>query len=475
MDFREHRVTDLAAMVRSRTLSAWELTAAALERIEHLDPELNAWVTVDAERAFAAADLVDKRLTEGEAVGPLAGIPIGVKDLEDAEGFPTRFGSRLSDDTPAIGDSVLVARLRAAGCVVIGKTTTPEYGHKGVTESPLTGVTRNPWDTGRSPGGSSGGSAAAIASGMVPLATGSDGGGSIRIPAALCGFSGLKTTQGRVPIGGPTPPGSGILTVKGPMTRVISDTAAVLDVCVGPHPTDAFSLPRSGSPWHEAAAAHRLPSRVVWSPTLGFASVDREVAAQCEAAVTTLEEAGVEIVLLEDLWADDPLMPWYVTWATLRARAQGHLVDTPSWKQIDPSLRLQIEHGLTTSGLDVIGAIDAIHDLSLQLDRAFEQAPILLTPTCAGQAPVVGRDGTIDGEEVPGWVSFTYGFNLTRNPAGSVRCGFTSDGMPVGLQVVGRQLADVAVIQTVAALEDVFGTAEQAPTGAVGDHRPTGS
>lgn len=458
MDFREHRVADLATKVRTRELSARELALAALERIEALDPMLNAWVTVDGERALADAAAVDERLVAGDGVGPLAGIPIGVKDLEDAAGFPTRSGSVLSDTSPAVGDSVLVARLRAAGCVVLGKTTTPEYGHKGVTESPLTGATRNPWSTERSPGGSSGGSGAAIASGMVPLATGSDGGGSIRIPASLCGFSGLKTTQGRVPNGGPTPPGSGFLTVKGPMTRLIADTAFALDVCVGPHPTDAFSLPRAGSPWFEAASSARLPNRVVWSPTLGYADVDREVADVCTSALAQLESAGVEIVVLDDLWPTDPLMPWYVTWTSLRARAQGQLVDTADWEKIDPSLRTQIEHGLTTSGLDIIGAVDAIHDLNLQLDRAFEQAPVLLTPMCAGQTPFIGHNGTINGAEDPGWVSFSYGFNLTRNPAGSVRCGFTADGMPVGMQVVGRQLADVAVIQTMAAFEDVFGT-----------------
>lgn len=409
------------------------------------------------------AQSVDDRLMSGQGVGPLAGIPIGVKDLEDAAGFPTRYGSLLSDDTPAIGDSVLVARLRAAGCVVLGKTTTPEYGHKGVTDSPLTGSTRNPWSTDRTTGGSSGGSAAAIASGMVPLATGSDGGGSIRIPASLCGFSGLKTTQGRVPNGGPKAPGSGFLTVKGPMTQHIADTAFALDMCVGPHPTDAFSLPRSGSPWFDAANSPALPTRVVWSPTLGYANVDPEVAAQCEAAVNQLADAGVEVIVMDDIWADDPLMPWYVTWCSLRARAQGHLIDTHHWKKIDPTLRQQIETGLTTSGLDLIGAIDSIHDLNLQLDRAFEQAPILLTPMCAGQTPEIGRDGLIDGKEAEGWVSFSYGFNLTRNPAGSVRCGFTADRMPVGLQVVGRQLSDVVVIQTMAALEDIFGTAEVAP------------
>jgi len=463
MDFRKHRLTDLAAKVRNRELSARELAAAALTRIAEVDPELNAWVTVDAERALSEADGVDQRLVAGDAVGPLAGIPIGVKDLEDAASFPTRYGSILSSDVPAVGDSVLVARLRAAGCVVLGKTTTPELGHKGVTESPLTGATRNPWSTERSPGGSSGGSAAAIASGMVPLATGSDGGGSIRIPAALCGISAVKTTQGRVPNGGPKAPGSGILTVKGPMTRLIADTAAALDVCVGPHPTDPFSLPRSGSPWHEAAAAPRLPSRVVWSASMGFANVDREIAEHCEAAIATIEAAGVDVVVLDDLWAEDPVEAWYVMWSSLRARAQAHLIDTPDWEKVDPSLRIQIEHGSTTSGVDVIRAIDAVHELNLQLDRAFEQAPILLTPMCSGQAPKIGHDGTINGETDPQWVSFSYGFNLTRNPAGSVRCGFTADGMPVGMQVVGRQLADVAVIQTIAALETVFGTEPLAP------------
>ncbi len=463
MDFREHRVTELASKVRSREISAVELTRAALDRIDATNDSLNAWVVVDGPRAMAEARSVDDRLVSGQGVGPLSGIPIGVKDLEDAAGFPTRYGSLLSKDEPAVGDSVLVARLRAAGCVVLGKTTTPEYGHKGVTDSPLTGSTRNPWSTERTPGGSSGGSAAAIAAGMVPLATGSDGGGSIRIPASLCGFSGLKTTQGRVPLGGPTAPGSGMLTVKGPMTRRIADTAFALDVCVGPHPTDAFSLPRSGSPWFEAANAPQLPTRIVYSPTMGFAKVDPVMAATCEAAVRQLEASGVEVIVMDDIWADDPLMPWYVTWSSLRARAQGHLVDTHYWKKIDPTLRAQIEAGLSTSGLDIIGAIDSIHDLNLQLDRAFEQAPILLTPMCSGQTPEIGHGGIVDGEESESWVSFSYGFNLTRNPAGTVRCGFAPDGMPVGLQIVGRQLADVAVIQTMAALEEIFGTDQVAP------------
>ena len=465
MDFRQHRVVDLASQVRNREISARELTAAALERIESLDPALNAFVCVDGDRALSDAATVDQRLVAGEGVGPLAGIPIGVKDLEDAAGFPTRYGSLLSSDLPAEGDSVLVARLRAAGCVVVGKTTTPEYGHKGLTESPLTGVTRNPWNTDRSPGGSSGGSAAALASGMLPLATGSDGGGSIRIPAALCGLSGLKTTQGRVALGGPTPPGSGLSTVKGPMTSNIIDTAFALDMCVGPHPTDAFSLPRSGAPWFEAATSSRLPSRVVWSPTMGFADVDDEIAVTCEAAVEQLASAGVEVSVVDDIWAEDPVNPWFAMWTALRARSQGHLLDTPQWEQIDESLRFLIKWGLDVKAADLVGAIDAIHMLNLDLERAFEQAPLILTPACAGQTPEVGRDGLINGEEQPSWVSFTYGLNLTRNPAGSVNCGFTADGMPVGMQVIGRQLDDVGVIQAMAAMEQVFASERLAVVG----------
>ncbi len=465
MDFRSHRVVDLAANVRAGQISARELTQAALDRIEELDPQLNAFVSLDGERALAEAADLDQRMAGEGTVGMLAGIPLAVKDLEDVAGFPTRFGSMLSSAEPAVGDSVLVARLRAAGCIVVGKTTTPEFGHKGVTESLLSGVTRNPWNLDRSPGGSSGGSAAALASGMVPLATGSDGGGSIRIPSALCGMSGIKTTQGRVPNGGPTAPGSGLLSVKGPMTRVIADTAFVLDACVGPHSTDPFSLPLAGAPWYEAMASARLPAAVVWSPTMGFAEVDSEIATICQAAVDQLAAAGTEVRQMDEVWPADPVEPWIAMWTTSRARTQGHLLGTPDFEQVDESLRTQIEWGMGVSGVDVARAIDSVHELSLLLDTAFEQAPVLVTPICAGQTPLVGHSGVINDLEVLGWVGFTYGFNMTRNPAGTVNVGFTADGMPVGLQVVGRQRDDVLVLQTLAALEELYGTDHRAPIG----------
>ncbi len=456
MDFRDHRVIDLASAVHSGRKTARELAEAALARIEAHDNRLNAFVCVDAERSLAEADEVDARLRDGHAIGPLAGIPIGVKDLEDAAGWPTRYGSLLTSDEPAEGDSVLVARLRAAGCVVIGKTATPEHGHKGKTDSLLGPGTTNPWNVDRTAGGSSGGSAAALAAGLIPLATGSDGGGSIRIPAALCGFSAIKTTAGRVPNGGPTPPGSSVLSVKGPMALRTEDTAFVLDSVVGPHPTDPFSLPRSGSPWYEALATRRLPTRVAWSPTMGFAEVDAEVNAACRKAIDALSDAGVNVVEVADIWAEDPVLPWWNLWTALRARKQGHLIGTPDWAKVDPSLQFQIEWGMKLTAVDVVDSLDQIHNYNLQLDVAFEQAPLLLTPMCAGQTPTLAGEGTINGVEHQGWVSFSYGFNLTRNPAGTVNCGQTSDGMPVGLQVVGRQLDDVSVIQAMAAFETLL-------------------
>ena len=200
----------------------------------------------------------------------------------------------------------------------------------------------------------------------------------------------------------------------------------------------------------------RLPNTIVWSPTMGFAEVDREIAAICARAVEQIAAAGVEVIEVDDIWPQDPVLPWWNMWTALRARTQGHLLGTPEWEQIDESLRFQITWGLGVTGVQMAQSLDAIHDYNLLLDRAFEQAPLMLTPTAAGQTPFVGHDGTINGEEVPGWVKFSYGFNLTRNPAGSVNCGYTADGMPVGLQVVGRQLDDVGVLQTMAALEEVF-------------------
>ena len=298
MDFRTTSVSALVRSVRSREVSARELTQAALERIDALDGNYNAFVALDGSRALHEADALDAKIASGADPGPLAGIPIGVKDLSNAVGFTTTYGSVLhADDPPATADDPFVARLRAAGCIVVGKTNTPEFGWMGNTTNALFGPSRNPFDPSRGPGGSSGGTAAALAAGMVPLATGSDGGGSIRIPSACCGLSGMKPSLGRVPAGGPNPPGWIDLSTNGPMARTIADVALALDVAVGPDPTDLRSLPRPEASWLAALHDPHVPVRVAYAPTLGYATVDAEVRAACDRAVGVLESLGAEVTV----------------------------------------------------------------------------------------------------------------------------------------------------------------------------------
>ena len=467
MDFRETTVADLAARVRGGEVGSRELVQAALDRIEALNPQVNAFVAVDAEAALRDAAAIDELVAAGEDPGPLAGVPIGVKDLEDATGFVTTMGSATrADGPPAAVDSILVARLRAAGCVVVGTTNTPEFGWKGDTENPTFGATRNPWELGHSAGGSSGGTAAALAAGMVPLATGSDGGGSIRIPAAVCGLSGFKPSLGRVAVGGPHPPNWADLSVKGPMTVTVRDAALALGPSVGPHPTDLRSLPMPPAGWLDGLTDPHPPRRVAWSPTLGFAPVDGEVRATCEAAVRRLEALGTEVVEVETVWSEDPVVAWFGLTAVATYRTLRDFEGTPEWEGIDPGLRDQMAFGKDhVSAPDVLVAMDVAHRLNVALVELFHDVDYLLTPTCAGQTPAPGEYGTIDGHPEVNWVRFTYGFNLTRSPAGSVCAGLTAAGLPVGLQVVGPQHADAGVLRLMALLEDTIAFDRVAPVG----------
>jgi Asp-tRNA(Asn)/Glu-tRNA(Gln) amidotransferase A subunit family amidase len=470
VDFRDVTIEELVSAVRARRTSARELAEAAIANIERLNPVLNAFCAVDRAAAFADADAIDARLRRGDPVGPLAGIPLGVKDLEEARGYVTTFGSDLHKaDAPATYDSVLVARLKAAGCVVVGKTNTPEFGHKAVTDNVPFGFTRNPWNLEHTAGGSSGGSSAALASGMVPLATGSDGGGSIRIPASLCGFTGFKASQGRIPLGGSKPPGASVLAVRGPMTLRARDLAVTLDAVVGDESTDPYALEHPGYSFRAALDGANQPPAVVWSPTMGFAEVDAEVRSACEAFVARLAGSGVTVIERERIWDRDPNGRWFVLWATLRARAQGDLLGTPSWERIDETLRATIEYGLGVSGIEYARAMDACHELNLGLEAAFAQAPFVLTPTCSGQVPREGATGgVVNGLDSPAWVSFTAAINMTRNPAGTVCVGRTAAGLPIGLQVIGRQRDDLGVLKTLCFFEDLAAVKHDAPHGIEG-------
>ena len=418
--------------------------------------ELNAWVTVDAEQALEDARAIDDAVAAGWPVGPLAGIPFGVKDLQDVAGLRTAHGSLLrADDPPAEADSLLVARLRAASAIPLGKTTTPEDGWMGDTVGPLTGATRNPWDPSRSPGGSSGGTAVALAAGMVPLGTGSDGGGSIRIPASICGLAGLKPSHGRVPIGGPTPPGAGLFAACGPMGVRTRDTAYALASCAGPDPLDPFSLPSGGLDWRIPDQPD-LPARVAWAPNPDW-PVDSGVAAACETAVGRLADAGTEVVVVERLHRHPPLLDWWVAWTAYHNRAAGRHRGSEAWDRIDPGLRAMMDQAeQRVTHVRLLHALDQIHHHNADVEAVLARAPVLLTPTVASETPRSGRNGTIDGVETRQWAPFTQVCNLTRHPAGSVPCGTTKAGLPVGIQVIGAHNADTEVLHTMAALEALW-------------------
>jgi aspartyl-tRNA(Asn)/glutamyl-tRNA(Gln) amidotransferase subunit A len=467
MDFRRVTLTDLAAEVRAKKLSARDLLTHALARIEALNPDVNAFVAVDGEGALAAAHRIDDAVAAGHDPGPLAGIPIGVKDLDHCAGFVTTHGSAVFASTPASTvDSPLVARLKAAGCVVVGKTNTPELGWKADTDNVTFGPTRNPWNLDHSPGGSSGGAAAAVASGMVPMATGSDGGGSIRIPSSCCGLSGVKPSLGRVPSGGASPADWQDLSTKGVLARTMHDIVAALKVAVGPDPTDLRSLPRPEASWTAALDEARVPVKVAWSPTLGYAPVDREVRDLCERALHLLDGLGVEVIEVDSVFDQDPVSDWLTMAIAYNLRTLAPYRGTEVWSKVDPLLAAQVDWAADNlDALALVKAQDACHRLNLRLVELFHDVRLLLTPTCAGPPPprALEGQGLINGDVDANWVRFTYPFNMTRSPAASVCVGLTASGLPVGMQLVGPQHGDLVVIRSAAALEAAIGFDTLAP------------
>ncbi|HEY5979688.1 MAG TPA: amidase [Microlunatus sp.] len=443
---------DTAAAVRSGRTTAVASTESALERIGRLNPALNAIIAGDADRALTQAAEVDHRVAAGEHL-PLAGVPLAVKDTEDTVGYRTTYGSRLFADNPfATDDSVLVARLRAAGCVVVGKSNTPEFAASADTSNLVFGSTRNPYDTDRLTGGSSGGAAAAAASGMVPLATASDGGGSIRIPASACGLPGFKPSLGRVPDGGPHPVDWPLVTTRGVITRTVADLVATLDVVVGPERTDLRALPAPCEPFSVGVSRSGLPRRVAWSPQLGYDWTEPSILATCTAAVERLAAVGVEgqwseellqlaqVVEIDRVFDTEP----YDAWGPLIAAYVQRSVGALDRSLLTEEVRHGIEDADRLTARDLLAAEDTCHQLNLQLTKVFETCDLLLTPTLHRDPPRFG--------ETVSWIRATGVFNLTRSPAGTVPVGLSEAGLPVGLQIVGPQHDDVGVLALMAYL-----------------------
>jgi Asp-tRNA(Asn)/Glu-tRNA(Gln) amidotransferase A subunit family amidase len=449
---------ELAALVRAGTLSPVDLVRSALERIDTVDRDINAFVALRPEEALADAARQADRLARGEEVGALAGLPLGVKDLEDAVGLPNTHGSLPFKDHRPRRDSIQVERLKAAGAIVLGKTNAPEFGYTALTKNLVYGVTRNPWNLERTPGGSSGGSAAAIAAGLVPLATGSDGGGSVRIPACFVGAFGFKPTFGMIP-DGPYEMQPWIDTVcQGPITRTVRDAALYLDAVVGAHPLDPTSLPHPGYSFADRLEEPPRRRRALFNRTLGYARVEPDVMRQVESAVAALAEAGYEISERDDVFPDVAL-DWAIlsgneNYAQIAPHVEAHR------KEFGRSFLAGAERVREVSADRLGVAYRRRAELNQAIERCFAEADILLTPTLPIEAFAARGPfpDVVDGQPISSplaAIAFTYPFNMSGHPAASVRAGLTDAGLPCGLQIVGPRHRDDWVLQAARAYERV--------------------
>jgi len=457
-----HSAAAIAAAVRSREISCVESVTAALAAIASVDDDLHAFCTLDGEVALAQAAALDARLARGEAGGALAGVPVAVKDLIATRGLRTTFGSPLYADFVPDQDDVAVERLRAAGAIVIGKTNTSEFGYGPVGHNALFATTRNPWNPALTPGGSSAGTAAAVASRAVPLGLGSDGGGSVRIPAALCGLVGVKASWGRVPLhpgcrDERLPGASGWESLEhiGPIARHVGDAALALSVVAGPSDRDRHSLPTQSGTFRIAAPETLRGARIAYSASLGFAQPDAEIAdIVARAARHFAATVGGELVEADPPVGDpqaafEALVALDTDRAGLRrlAAAGGHAFTGPLGRLLATNWTAD----------DFTAAILARKRIANAMSHFMAGFDLLMTPTTATAAFPADTDGP------EAWTPFTALANLTGQPAASVPAGFTADGRPAGLQIVGRHLDDAGVLTACAAFEAVLPWAHVLP------------
>lgn len=443
---------ELRDLIQRREVSPVEVVQSSLDRLAEVEPAINAFVQVTTDQALAAARSVEQRLARGEPVAPLAGLPISVKDLIAVKDARLTFGSRAMADNVSAVDAPSVARVRRGEAAIVGKTTTSEFGCKGVGSSPLTGITRNPWDLGKTPGGSSCGAAASIAAGVTPFGLGTDGGGSIRLPASLTGLFGIKGHFGRVPVF-PTS-ATPTLAHVGPMARTVRDAALLLQVISGFDARDPGSI---AEPVPDFLAECEMPPRglrLAWSPTLGYARPNPEVLALVEQAVRAFEAMGCEVEPVEHVF-DDPLDMFkaeFFAGAGTRLRP----VLTERRELLDPAVARTLDEALSQTMDDYYASVFRRYDLRTRMCAFFERFDALLTPTL----PVAAFDAAADFApglgtgDLIGWIFYTYPFNLTGLPAASIPAGFTRAGLPVGLQIVGRHLGEALIFRLAAAFEE---------------------
>ena len=462
--------TRLAEEIRTGELSPVELVQCVLDRIAAAQPMLNCFITVCADQAMAAARAAEAALRPGAALWPLHGIPFTVKDLIDTAGVRTTQGSIAYRNRVPTADAVSIARLKEAGAILVGKTTTPEFGHGPLTGAPLFGRTHNPWDPTRTSGGSSGGAGAAAAAGLAPLNLASDGGGSTRIPAAACGVVGLKQTRGLVP-DLQHPDGFASTVTIGPITRTVADAALMLEVMAGPHPLDPLSDLLATADYRVAARAEGDLGglRIAWRPRMGNTVVDGEVLAACEAGVRAFAALGADVEeVADDFFNTEPF--WLIISNCFWHARCAHLLDEYR-DRMTPALVRAVESAETYSAVQYQQAACTRTKIFRKVQGWFEDHDLILSPTLTRTAIPIDHDFSdpieIAGAPVGGvrqaWYPYTHPFNLTGHPALTLPCGWATDGLPIGLQIVGRRLADETVLRAAALFEAAHPWAHKRP------------
>ena len=444
---------ELLQLYRTHQASPVDATRAVLERIDQLNPLLNAYCVIDAESALASARQSEARWQQNAPIDILDGIPVSIKDLILTRGWPTLRGTRtVNPNQPWSVDAPVVARLREAGAVLVGKTTTPEFGIKGTTDNPLTGITRNPWNPKMTPGGSSGGAAAAVASGMGPLAVGTDGAGSVRIPSAFSGIPGLKPSFGRVPAFPLSP--FGTVAHLGPHARSVDDLALMLTVMSRPDARDWTSLPYDPRDYRVGLNVGVRGLRVAFSPDLGYVTnVDPEIAASVRAAAESFKDMGAHVDELSPGFSNPEEITtkmWFVGSYSLVSNMTPEQVAL-----VDPALRWQAEQGSKVTTLDLQKLALRRGELGSMMRQFHQRYDLLLTPGVSvtafeAKAP---HEWTLALESFLGWTPFSYPFNLTQQPAAVVPCGVHSNGLPMALQIVGPMHGDALVLRAARAYE----------------------
>ncbi|SEG69363.1 amidase [Bosea lathyri] len=443
----------LVEAYRKRSLSPVEATRSCLDRIAALDGRLNAFCLVDEDSALADARASEARWMRGQPAGLVDGVPTSIKDLFLTKKWPTMRGSlTVSREQSCDVDAPPVARLREQGAVFLGKTTTTEFGHKGVGDSPLTGITRNPWNTDLTPGGSSCGAGVAAAAAMAPLNLGSDGGGSIRIPASFCGVFGIKPGYGRVPS---APAGTaGSLPANGPLTRTVADAALMLQVISGDDSRDWTSLPEPGLELLGQLESGVSGLRIAYARTIGTAPVTGEVDAAVATAAETFRSLGADV---EEIALDLPgaVEAYYaILSVTLGTTLDGFTEAQRAL--VDPGLLILADDGRRLSAFDYARALHVARAaIGVAMRKLHERYDLLLLPSMPRTAFRVGEDfpGDTGGQWRADWTPFSFPFNLTCQPACSIPCGLSSDGLPIGLQIVGRVRDEALVLRAARAFE----------------------